>query len=76
MLGSRNHKSMKWKDDEQDEIGMKMSVVGRKMTESITKKGKIMNSIFMMFSMVHNGILSYLVSCWDFACLHQSFFWF
>ncbi len=38
MMGYRQKKETNT-DDFDDEIGMKMSVVGRKMTESITKKG-------------------------------------
>jgi hypothetical protein len=39
MMGYRQKKETHV-DDTDDEIGMKMSVVGRKMTESITKKGE------------------------------------
>ena len=40
MMGYRQIKENTEKEDADDEIGLKMSVVGRKMTESITKKGE------------------------------------
>jgi hypothetical protein len=40
IIGYRQKKDAYSDDNSNDEIGMKMSVVGRKMTESITKKGE------------------------------------
>jgi len=39
MMGYTRKKKSDIEDDTDNDIGMKMSVVGRKMTESITKKG-------------------------------------
>jgi len=40
MMGYSRNKTSNTGDETEDDIGMKMSVVGRKMTESITKKGE------------------------------------
>lgn len=40
MMGYKKKKEAIGHEDNDDEIGMKMSVVGRTMTESITKKGE------------------------------------
>ena len=41
MMGNTGKKKSDSEDDTDNGIGMKMSVVGRKMTESITKKGTL-----------------------------------